>query len=283
MLLVDPLLTSQEEPFTVGISDLAFYSNYVSRCGSHAFLVCIAGSAEVTVNQYRGTVAADTFFFLLPGSMLMLTGRTEDFRVRYCAFSREMFSEAAFRLEPTFFHTLRDHPIQSMDEGMAWSADAWFRMMEYTYRDRANRYRLTIIRNRLQNMLLECYDKYQRFFAQRQIPASRKASRQSELFHRFVQLTHEHCSRQREVAFYADRLCISTRYLGTIVRNIARSSVKEFIDRAVVLEIKMLLQSSDLSVQEIAYRLHFPDQSYLGRYFKNHTGMSPTEYRNKRE
>ena len=42
-----------------------------------------------------------------------------------------------------------------------------------------------------------------------------------------------------------------------------------------LLEIKMLLQSTDLSVQEIAYRLHFPDQSYLGRYFKKHTGESP--------
>ena len=42
----------------------------------------------------------------------------------------------------------------------------------------------------------------------------------------------------------------------------------------------MLLQGTDLSVQEIAYRLHFPDQSYLGRYFKHHTGLSPTQYRN---
>ena len=68
-----------------------------------------------------------------------------------------------------------------------------------------------------------------------------------------------------------------------IVRNIAHSSAKEFIDRSVLLEIKMLLQSTDLSVQEIAYRLHFPDQSYLGRYFKKHTGESPTEYRNTKK
>ena len=65
--------------------------------------------------------------------------------------------------------------------------------------------------------------------------------------------------------------------------HIARSSAKEFIDRSVLLEIKMLLQSTDLSVQEIAYRLHFPDQSYLGRYFKKHTGESPTEYRNTKK
>lgn len=91
---------------------------------------------------------------------------------------------------------------------------------------------------------------------------------------------HEHCTEQREVAFYADRLCISTRYLSTIIRSVAHSTAKEFIDRSVVLEIKMLLGSTELSVQEIAYRLHFPDQSYLGRFFKKHTGVSPTEFRN---
>ena len=67
------------------------------------------------------------------------------------------------------------------------------------------------------------------------------------------------------------------------MRSVARSSAKEFIDRAVILEIKMMLQSTDLSVQEIAYRLRFPDQSYLGRFFKKHTGESPTEYRNMRK
>ena len=94
---------------------------------------------------------------------------------------------------------------------------------------------------------------------------------------------HENCAHEREVTFYADRLCISTRYLSTIVRSIAHTTAKEFIDRSVILEIKMLLQSTDLSVQEIAYRLHFPDQSYLGRFFKKHTGESPTEYRNTKK
>ena len=161
-------------------------------------------------------------------------------------------------------------------------ASTWFQMAAYTYRDRNNVFRNTIIRNRLQNVLLEIYDKLQRYAnMQQQTPET--TTRQTELFHRFVALVHEHSSQQREVSFYADKLCISTRYLSTIVRNIAHSSAKEFIDRSVLLEIKMLLQSTDLSVQEIAYRLHFPDQSYLGRYFKKHTGESPTEYRNTKK
>lgn len=151
-------------------------------------------------------------------------------------------------------------------------------MASYTYRDRDNIFRNTIIRNRLQNVLLEAFDKTRRFAPD--VHPQSGTTRQTDLFQRFVALVHEHCTEQREVVFYADRLCISTRYLSTIIRSVAHSTAKEFIDRSVVLEIKMLLESTELSVQEIAYRLHFPDQSYLGRFFKKHTGVSPTEFRN---
>ena len=282
MLPINPIVTTPEEQFVVGESDFSFFSNYASRTEGGALLFCRCGSAEVSVNQYQGQMRRNTMVLLLPGSILMLTNRTVDFRVTYCAFSRDLFAEAAFRLDPSFFHALRERPISHPPTRIVEGAAIWFQMAAYTYRDRGNVFRNTIIKNRLQNVLLEIYDKMQRFAAREQ-RTPETTTRQTELFHRFVALVHEHCSQQREVAFYADKLCISTRYLSTIVRGVARSSAKEFIDRSVVLEIKMMLQSTDLSVQEIAYRLKFPDQSYLGRFFKKHAGESPTEYRNNRK
>lgn len=279
MTPVNPIITTSEEQFVVGESDFAFFSNYACRTDGGAILFCRSGSADVTVNQYRGHVRRNTMVLLLPGSILMLTDRTEDFRVTFCAFSRDLFAEAAFRLEPSFFHALRERPISYPPHRVVEGASIWFEMAAYTYRDRGNVFRNTIIKNRLQNLLLESFDKMQRFAA-RQHRGPETTTRQTELFHRFVTLVQAHSSQEREVAFYADKLCISTRYLSTIVRSVARSSAKEFIDRSVILEIKMMLQSTDLSVQEIAYRLKFPDQSYLGRFFKKHTGKSPTEYRN---
>ncbi|MCD8179304.1 MAG: helix-turn-helix domain-containing protein [Tannerellaceae bacterium] len=82
------------------------------------------------------------------------------------------------------------------------------------------------------------------------------------------------------MAFYADRLCITPRYLSFISRQVTRTkSAKDLINNHIILEIKVLLESTQLPVQEIAHRLNFPDQSYLGRYFKRYTGQSPSQYR----
>lgn len=76
---------------------------------------------------------------------------------------------------------------------------------------------------------------------------------------------------QRDVAFYAEQLCISTRYLSAITKEVGQISAKEIIDEFLTLEIKVALQSTNLSLKEIADRYNFPDQSFFGRYFKKHT------------
>ena len=105
-------------------------------------------------------------------------------------------------------------------------------------------------------------------------------SRQEELFKRFIQLVHKHCTTQREVSFYANKLFITPRYLSTVIQNVTNTTAKSIIDKHVILEIKVLLKSTNLSVQEISNQLCFPDQSFFGRYFKKHTGLSPLQYRN---
>ena len=101
------------------------------------------------------------------------------------------------------------------------------------------------------------------------------------MFKRFIQLIHKHCLNQREVSFYAQKMFITPRYLSAITQAVAGETAKNIIDKHVILEIKVLLESTDLSIQEIANRLQFPDQSFFGRYFKKHTSISPQYYRRK--
>lgn len=280
----NPLLTVPEEPFAVGTTDFAFSDDRIVRNENGAIFLCREGSAKATVDQYDGTICSNTLVLLLPGSLIRIFGRTDDFRMDYCTFTDDLFIEIAGRFDPAFFRLLKEHPLFDLPETMVEGMKYWFQIVGYTYRDKDNLFRNIIIRNRLQNLFLESYDKMQRFSTQfHQHRESEISTRQSELLRRFISLVKKHCTHERNVAFYADKLCISTRYLTAIVRNTTNESVKSIIDRNVVLEIKNLLQSTDLSIQEIAYELHFPDQSYLGRFFKKHTGQSPSAFRNSRK
>lgn len=276
MSATNPLIVSEEEPFAVGKTDLAFFLNNPVRCEGGAVLLCRSGSAEMTLDLRRSTIRPDTVVFILPDTLLMISESSPDFEMSYCAFTHAIFSEVCFRLEPSFFRFIGASPFSLIDRTESRNFDFWFETMEYSFRDRENMFRMTIFKNRLQNTFLEMYDKIQRKVTSL-CPTT--SDRQTELFHKFISLVHDHCAWEREVAFYADRLCISPRYLSAIVRRVTHHSAKELIDRTVIMDIKVLLQSTSLPIQEIAYRMHFPDQSYLGRYFKKHTGLAPTLFR----
>ena len=104
-------------------------------------------------------------------------------------------------------------------------------------------------------------------------------NRAEEYFRQFTELLGEHYKHERSVGFYARQLCITPKYLTTLIKRISGKSVSEWIDNYVILEAKTLLKYSNMSVQEISYQLNFPNQSFFGCYFKRLTGMSPSQYK----
>jgi AraC-like DNA-binding protein len=83
------------------------------------------------------------------------------------------------------------------------------------------------------------------------------------------------------VSWYGEQLCITPKYLSETVKQVSRRTPNEWIDNFVTLEVRVLLKNSSMSIKEIAQHLNFPNQSFLGKYFKEHVGMSPSEYRKK--
>lgn len=104
-------------------------------------------------------------------------------------------------------------------------------------------------------------------------------NRAEEYFKQFTELLGEHYRTERSVGFYARQLCITPKYLTTLIKRISGQSVSEWIDNYVIIEAKTLLKYSNMSIQEIAYYLNFPNQSFFGSYFKRNTGMSPSQYK----
>lgn len=113
------------------------------------------------------------------------------------------------------------------------------------------------------------------------VESENKKNRQEIIFGKFISLLSQYHVQERSVTFYAEQLCITPKYFSTLIKKQSGKSASQWIDNYVILEAKNLLKYSDMSIQEIAYRLNFSTQSFFGKYFKHQTGMSPTEYRNK--
>lgn len=241
-------------------------------------LLCQQGEATIEINSREYQVIAGTHSLLLPGTIIGNAHTSPDFQASYTLFSQELFSEVTNRLDPSFFRFLEETPTFTSSEERLLPIRQMQSLIEGLYHDKENYFRSQILRNNLQSILLHIYDKTRRFFLDTHPDG---ISRQEELFNMFIQLVHKHCTHQREVAYYADQLCISSRYLSAIVQHVTGTNAKSIIDKHVILEIKTLLKSTSLSAQEISNRLHFPDQSFFARYFKKHTGVSPLQYRDE--
>ena len=105
------------------------------------------------------------------------------------------------------------------------------------------------------------------------------SNRTDELFNRFLDLLREHCSTERSVEFYAQKMGITPKYLSLILKKKSGRNASKLIDEAVVYEAKRLLKYSGLSINEIATKLNFASQSFFGKYFKQRVGVSPSRYK----
>lgn len=103
--------------------------------------------------------------------------------------------------------------------------------------------------------------------------------REEVLFNQFINLLTEHHRKERRVDFYAEQLFLSSKHFSTVVKKVSGKTAREWIDEYVILEAKALLKYSVMSIQEVAYFMNFPNPSFFGKYFKHHTGMSPSEYK----
>lgn len=100
-----------------------------------------------------------------------------------------------------------------------------------------------------------------------------------ELFFRFRQLLGKHFRESRNVSYYADKLCITTRYLSEIVKARYGKAPKEAIDIFTVMQLRLDLLQTDVPLSELAWKYRFPSLSFFSDYFKRNTGMTPQEYR----
>lgn len=255
---------------------------YPTRLNAIAIIFCSKGSITFTAGLRRHTLHEKSFFVHLPGSIIQVESIHREASV-YSLLCEEEFIRRInidFKLLTQLFLGVEKHPCLKM------SAPEW-EAVRRSFAEIAaegtpqpeDGYSHEILRSVIRTLAYKVCRIVDRHL--RTIPATATASRNRNeaYFNEFMRLLSKHCTQHRSVGFYAEALHLTPKYLTTIIRQTSGRTATEWIDDYVVLEAKNLLKYSTKSIQEIAYCLNFSNQSFFGKYFRNHTGMTPTAYR----
>lgn len=111
--------------------------------------------------------------------------------------------------------------------------------------------------------------------------SGRLVTQREVLFKRFVELISSIPVKPRSVTWYADRLCVTPKYLSTVCKQVSGKTALAWINEYMLADVRHWLKNSNKTIKEVADLLHFPNNSFFGKYCRTHFGMSPSEFRRK--
>ncbi len=264
-------------------TDLSYLNQrpYRFKCG--IYLICTQGKSIISTGVQQYTVDEQTELIFLTGSLIQVKQVSTDFRIRMLLFPKDVFLKAILPIDTPYFNYVHEHPHyrHTADERSqkTWREIVlWMDMAQMLFRDNTLQFRKQQEFNFLQSMLMWLFNTIPEKLA-----ANKQYSRKQMLCHQFMQLIREHSVCEHQVPFYTEKLCITPRYLYEITTQYMNGKTpKQLIDEQLIAEAKVLLNEPHLSVTEIAEQLNFTDQSYLSRFFKKNTGISPKEFRQQK-
>ncbi len=248
-----------------------------------AFIVgiCTEGELEISLNLYKTCVKKNQLFICTPNSVLQIFS-SKNYSSDAIALSEEFMSKINIDLQHIIplFLKFGTKDLLQLSEEEAHNLRMDIQTVKRELKRPDSRFRANIIGSMLSTVVYRISDALN--IRLTTLPEEKEKtipSRTEEYFANFTKLLSEHYKQEHSVAFYARSLCITPKYLTTIIKQVSGKSVSEWINAMVILEAKTLLKNTSMSIQEIAYTLNFPNQSFFGSYFKRNTGLSPVQYR----
>lgn len=258
------------------------YNSPLMRTEEHIVLLCTRGGMRITLDGQEYNISSGSLFVYSPNSAFCMQciehcsficiaftkehlGLYYNYWIQIFPLMEQMHNRAKIQLteeESAEFKRLVNcvRECMNFNQGSEWLRQAVFSSTK---------------------MLLCClFDKVQKSVEYcNEIQKLKGVNRNEEYFSRFMNLLSTYYKQERKVEFYASRLCVTTKYLSSVMKESTGKTPSQWIHEAVIEEIRYLLRNSSLTVKEIAYQLNFPNVSFFGKYFKRECGLSPLQYR----
>lgn len=250
------------------------------RLEAYCLILCTEGECVINIGKKEFRIISGDLFLAIPMSRIII-------RHDHAFLARGLFLCTGYLnryMLPMLCSTsllvhITQYPVCKLDSEQYAQVLAMMQNIRWLARNSAySKFNNEAICNGIAMFLYVIGDSLQRA-ASSQETNSTTLSRREEYCFRFIDLLVKHPKTSRRVDFYAEQVCLTPKYLTTLVREATGKSAKDWIADFIISNAQFLLRHSDMSIQQIAFELNFPNQSSFGKFFKEHTGYAPSEYR----
>lgn len=245
-----------------------------------AALLCCGGSIKAVVNRNEYNIVANDTLIVQSGSVVEFLSTSNDLKIIAMAFDDksiyEMFNNSTMdanayimhRSVPVFMHL--DSAEMERQKRLYKEVRQFYWSIEPPYRSEVVKGYLHVATATFLSILMKKPMPSDDDFERR---------REQELYLQFMDNLQLHGKKERSVAFYADKCCVSAKYFSKMIHKASGKTPIQLIKERVIIEAMVLLNSTDMSIQQIADALNFPNDSFFCHYFKQEMKVSPLKYR----
>jgi len=242
----------------------------------HRFGIILSGEAEINFNLQDRHLKSGTLVYIGPGTIIHPKRLSPDLHI----FGMGLFSNfpmpfAQGQMPSAFNGQVRDFQLPVSEEDIATARHILDTIWQ-TVHATDNYHRPTVTA-----LVAAQMHHYDHLFRQQADQQAGSRSREQTIFDRFLQLVTQHCAEHHQIGYYADRMCLTERYLSTVIRQTSGTTAKDWIDRALITRIKIELRHTDKTAAQIAHEMNFANPSFFSKFFLRLTGMTPGAYKAK--
>lgn len=257
------------------LGDMKLFS-YPARLKATTVLICLRGEIDCSINLKRFRITENHLLVNFSSDIIQIHS-TDNIAGYAVILSEEYLQQLQidFGLRVQSYIGLRGNgPVQVPYEELA-DLKPYYTLFRKNM-ESGNADVIKGLAHALSYTILAMVRRYQKI--QHNVDA-KDTSRSQQIFDKFMTLLQLYHNRERSIQFYADKMCLTPKYISGMIKKYSGRCALEWINDYVMLEAKMMLRYTEMTIQEISNRLNFTTQSAFGKYFKQQTGVGPKQYR----
>ena len=244
------------------------------------FIALSEGEMEVEIDYVTYKAVKNSLIFIMPTHIIHLNNISSNLKGRILAVS-ETYAESLSYLKQQqsnvfFYMQIKKNPVTVFNSQDYLNLFSSFDFVRNKIRQHSHIFYNDVINASLKVFFLDLSNL---FLSKRKHFTPPTLSRKEVHFIDFINILKDNCKNQRNVKFYADKLCITTQYLTSILKEQSGKSARQWIQDALIIEAKEMLKMPYVNIKQVSYKLNFPDQSTFGKFFKKNAGISPLTFR----